>query len=567
MKHSSEDTYVAECPLATRGRRNPATRDICLAGVVLGLFALALFLPCVTHDFVNYDDPAYITENPHLRDGLTAEAAVWALTGVRGGLWAPLTWLSHALDITLFGMNPAGHHFVNVLFHAGNVVLLFLVLTRWTARLWPAALAAALFACHPLHVEPVAWAASRKDMLSTLCLLLALLAYDGYARNRRVRDYLPVAGAFALGLLSKPMVVTLPCLLLLLDYWPYRRFSGGGGKRAAARRALRLAAEKAPLFVLAAGAGAATLWAQRNAITPVDDFTVGLRAAHGFTAYWVYLAKTVWPHPLAVPYYLDLTAIRYWKGAAGLAGLAGVTIVLLRLQRGGAGSGWRGALLTGWLWFLIALLPVAGFLSVGHHAWADRFTYLPHIGLFAAAGVGLSTLVRRRPGLRIPVTACAVAVLLVFSGLTLRQMRYWRNPEALFGHAVAVTRHNYIAHANLAKYLMEQGRPADAVEHYRRAAELQPRDLDALNNLGVACLLAGRNEEAVEALSTVVAAWPEDPEARVNLGAALYQTGRFGPARAQAIAALRLAPEFGKARQLLGLIARAHTAETGGSGE
>lgn len=549
-KHSFEDKSVA--------RGNLATRDLVLPGVALGVVTLALFLPTVTHDFVRYDDPAYIMENPHLRDGLTAEAVAWAVTGVRGGLWAPLTWLSHALDITLFGLNPAGHHLVNVLLHTCNVLLLFLVIVRWTGAVWPAALAAALFAWHPLHVEPVAWAASRKDMLSTLFFLLALLAYDGYARRGRWTNYLLVAGAFALGLLSKPMVITLPCVLWLLDYWPYARFPAAGGQ---VRRALWLGAEKGPLFALAAGAAAVTVWAQRGGITPTGDFTLGLRIAHAFTSYWVYIGKTLWPHSLATPYYLDLTVIHYWKGTFGFAGLAAVTLALLWLQRGG-GSGWRRALLAGWLWFLGTLVPVIGFVAIGHHAYADRFTYIPLIGLFTAVAVGLRALVRRLPACKGPVVALALVWLAVLAGLTWRQLGYWRNTETLFKHTVAVTERNFPAHTNLARYLMEHGRPVEAVPHYERAVALQPGSLDPLNDLGVAYLLAGRYEEAVRTLAAVAAASPDDPEIRVNLGAGFYHLGRLEAARAQAAAALRIHPHFVKARQLLRLLDQARSGET-----
>ncbi len=553
MKNSFEDKRVAQ--------RNLATRGVCLAGVALGVVTLVLFLPTVTHDFVRYDDPAYITENPHVQAGLTPEAAAWAVTGVRGGLWAPLTWLSHALDITLFGLNPADHHLVNVVLHVGNVVLLFLVLLRWTGTLWPAALAAALFAWHPLHVEPVAWAASRKDVLSTLFFLAALLAYDGYARRGRLVNYLLVAGAFALGLLAKPMVITLPCVLLLLDYWPYARFPARGGAGSRLRQAARLVAEKVPLFALALGVAAVTVWAQRGGITPTGDFTVGLRIAHAFTSYWVYIWKTVWPHPLATPYYLDLTVIRYWKGALGGAGLAAVTLALLWLQPGG-GAGWRRALLAGWLWFLGTLVPVIGFVAIGHHAYADRFTYVPLIGPFAALAVGVAAVAARFPRVRTVLAAVACVWLVALAGLTFRQVGHWRNTETLFAHAAAVTPRNYIAHSNLAKYLMGLGRPAEAAEHYERALALQPDESSHWNDLGVAYLLAGEPSRAVDTLSKLAAREPGDAEVRVNLGAALYQSGRIDDARAQAVAALRLDPQSAKARQLLALTAQAAAPET-----
>jgi tetratricopeptide (TPR) repeat protein len=470
--------------------------------------------------FVNYDDPDYVTNNPHVQQGLTADGAAWAFTSGEAANWFPLTRLSHMLDVQLFGMAAGWHHFTNVLLHALASVLLFLFLNRATRARWPSAFVALLFALHPMHVESVAWIAERKDVLCALFWFLALWAY---VSNRRV---LTVA-AFCLGMMSKPMIVTLPFTLMLLDVWPLRRPVG--------------VRDKLPLFAITA-AGAAVTYAVQHASGAVKAIgTLGI--GNALVSYIVYLAKFVWPSGLAVfyPYPTDLPL---WEPLAAAIALVGITAAVLHWRRE------YPYLLVGWLWFLGTLVPVIGIVQVGAQARADRYLYVPMVGLGIMVAWGTADLFRKRPRV---VAAAAAAVCLAFAGAASAQIGYWHDSGTLFAHAIAVTDGNYIAEHNLGAYLMEQpGHLSDALPHLQAAVRLRPDSGTANSDLGAALAkVPERLPEAIAALQTAARLLPDSAIPRNNLGNAYTEAGRFPEAVAEYQAALRIQPDYADARNNL----------------
>ncbi len=442
------------------GRRLPL-----LLGAALALLTLAAYLPTLHNGFVNLDDGLYVTGNPHVQQGITGASVAWALTANVANNWHPLTLLSHLLDCQLFGLDAAGHHAMSLLLHLANVLLLFAVLRRLTGAVWRSAAVAALFAVHPAHVESVAWVAERKDVLSALFWLLAMAAYGRYARHPSLDRYLLVALAMALGLAAKPMVVTLPFALLLLDVWPLERL-GLGWKR--------LTVEKLPLLALSAASSLVTLRYQRTSLAPLGLDPWSLRLANAAVSYAAYLGKLLLPRNLAVFYPIPL-AIPAGKVAAAAALLAILTALAVRTARK---APW---LLVGWLWFLGTLVPVIGLVQVGRQAMADRYTYIPSIGLFVAIVWGIAGLIgesSRRRAIIYKATAAAVAIALLAAG-TWMQAGTWRDSVALYRHALAVTRDNYVAHLGLAKALVAKGDGAGAAEQYRAALALRPGLIEA----------------------------------------------------------------------------------------
>jgi hypothetical protein len=435
-----------------------------LFAAALALLTLAAFEPSLANRFVNLDDTLYVTANPMVRKGLTAEGFVWAWTANVANNWHPLTLLSQMVDCQLFGVNPAGHHLTSLLLHLANVLLLFEVLRRMTDAMGRSAAVAGLFAVHPLHVESVAWVAERKDVLSALFWILAMGAYHRYALRPAVGRYLLVALAMALGLMAKPMVVTLPFVLLLLDVWPLGRLrldEPGWG-----RRLIRLTAEKLPLLGLSAAASLVTLQYQTTSLVSLEALPWRVRLANSAVSYAVYLGKTLLPRHLAVFYPIPLE-IPAWKAVA-----AALLICLLT-----ALAAWKVRkapwLLVGWLWFLGTLVPVIGLVQVGRQAMADRYTYLPSIGLFLAICWGLPALASSRRWRSALATACVLA-LLVLTAATRAQVRHWQDSVTLYRHALAVTRDNYVAHIGLAKALASRQDWHGAAEQYRAALALRP---------------------------------------------------------------------------------------------
>ncbi|HWR97009.1 MAG TPA: tetratricopeptide repeat protein [Candidatus Methanoperedens sp.] len=504
--------------------------------VLLALAALVLiaFSPVLRNEFVGIDDGTYILENPHVARGLTVPGAVWAFTNRGYAMnWHPLTWLSHMLDVSLFGLAPRGHHAVNLLLHLLNALLLFLVLGRWTGAFWRSALVAALFAVHPLHVESVAWASERKDVLSALFFLLTLGAYRGYVGRPGGLRYLAVAGCLTLGLLSKQMLVTLPFLLLVLDVWPLGRLRGPLRARSLAPVVL----EKLPLAALSAIFSLVVYLIQTEggAHASLPGLTLPVRAANALMSYAAYLAKTVWPHELIVfyPHPRALPGLGPALLAAGA--LLGLSLAAaLGLRR-------RPWLAAGWLWYLGTLVPVIGLVQVGRQALADRYTYVPLVGVFIAASWGLAAAVRGRRQ-RLIAGVAAGAILLALTAASREQVRLWRDGKTLFGHAVAVDPRSSLAHHNLANVLLKEGHTQEAIEHYRQVTRLLPEYAEAYVGLGVASGVLGLLEEEASWYRQALAVDPRNYKALVNLGAAYRDLGRLqeaGAAEAQARALLK----------------------------
>ena len=553
----------------------PEKQRATLICLLLALTTLALYWPAAHFDFTNYDDPDYIIHNLPIQHGINRASLVWAFTTNHASNWHPITWLSHMVDCALYGLNPRGHHVTNLLLHTANVVLLFLVLCQLTGAQWRGALVAALFAWHPLHVESVAWVSERKDVLSAFFWLLTMAAYGRYAtgsaRLRRTPTGLiwisiesrPTASKlwycvalflFAFGLMSKPMLVTLPFVLLLLDYWPLQRRVTPG-----------LFLEKIPFLVLAALECIATIWAQKegNSVITFGILPFSARLANALVSCVLYLWKMLWPVDLAVPYpYSHVWAFWPAAGAGFFLFLISVgTILQTRRQP---------YLAVGWFWFLGTLAPVIGLVQAGFQSMADRYTYLPLIGIFIMAAWAIPAGWARwpRPGL---VFAAVVAGVLLFllAGAEV-QLQYWRNSVALFSHVVAVTRNNILAEYNLAQALAQQGDYEGAVVHYERALAIPPNPLEARYNsktqvhynLGLIFRMRKEWAAAEEQFRACVRDDPTLARAHSNLGVALVGLGRIDDAIQEFQTAARLDPTRVGHAQLLITLAGAY-AESG----
>ena len=482
--------------------------------------------------FVNYDDNLYVTANSHVKAGLSFSAVRWAFTTGHASNWHPITWLSHLLDVTLFGENAGWHHLVNVLFHAANACLVFLLLRWMTAQTWPSAFVAALFAVHPLHVESVAWVAERKDVLSTLFWLLAMIAYVRYTRRNSASAYVAALLFFSMGLMAKPMLVTLPAVLLLMDYWPLERLSG--------TRARRVIIEKLPFFVMAAASCVVTFWVQRSghSVTAIDALPVGLRVENAVVSYGRYILMTVWPVRLAAFYPHPGPGLSIWSVIISGVFIVAVSIGVVAARRT------RPYLLIGWLWYLGTLIPVIGLVQVGAQALADRYTYVPLIGLFimAAWGVqGMGWLTRSRKGALLAGIP-ASGILVIFSVLAMIQTQYWRDSAALFGHALRVTSGNYLAHKNLGVALAEKKRYAQAADEYIKGIRAKGNDPDLYYDLANAFAEMGRPGDAVAQYRKAIAIKPDHTEAHYNLANALARQGQFDAALAEYGAVLKSDP-------------------------
>ncbi len=517
---------------AERGgeQREPAQALVLALALGLALLTLAAYSGSRALGFVSLDDPQYVATNPIVLRGLTSEGLRYAFTTTDLGNWHPLTWLSHMAVAQFAGAAPAAHHAVNVALHMGCVLLLFAFLLQTTRAPWPAAFAAGLFAVHPLHVESVAWVAERKDVLSTLFWLLAMLAHARWAATERRAWWWGTIAAMALGLMSKPMLVTLPLALLLLDFWPLRRF----GRVSSAR----LVVEKLPLFALAVAASAVTLWAQaaEGAMQAIERPSVGLRLANAVRSCGVYLLQTVWPVDLAVfyPYPDSIPASDVALAALALAAFsAGAWLAVRRAP-------WC---TMGWLWFLVTLLPVLGLVQVGAQAHADRYAYVPHIGLFAALAYGIQRLAARGTLARFSNVAMSLAALSACTVLTRAQVSPWQNDHVLFEHTIAAAGGSPVAHDALGRALQAEGKLGPAMEHYRAAIQLRPSYASAWVNLGTALDASGDAPGALASFETAAQAAPELVEAWVNLGSALGRAQRPAEAAAALDRALALDPD------------------------
>jgi Flp pilus assembly protein TadD len=523
-----------------------------LVAAALAAGTLLLYARVASYEFIRFDDNRYLTDNATVQRGLSWAGAAWAFTTLHASNWHPLTWLSHMLDVSLFGMSPGAHHLVNAALHAVNAGLLYLVLVRMTGARGRSAFVAALFAVHPLHVESVAWIAERKDVLSTLFGLLALDAYVRHAARPRAWTYALVVAFFAASLLSKPMWVTLPFLLLLLDWWPLRRIEGFAPPgtdepRFPPRPRSRILLEKAPLLVLAALSSAVTVVAQERGGSLSDlSLPLGERAANAAASYASYVGKTFWPSSLTIfyPYRhgVDLPSAI----AAGSAVVAATAVLLAYAPR----APWAAA---GWCWFLGTLVPVIGLVQVGGQALADRYTYLPSIGLFVAIAWGAHRLAGRWRG-GVPLAASALAVLAVLSVVTTRQLSHWATHESLFRHALDVSEDNALAHGVLADGLRVQGRIPEALFHAREAVRLDPGSARHWNNLAVSYRDAGFLSEANEASERSVALNPRYAIAWRILGIVRNDLGDYRGAAEALEEATRLTPADAAAWFELGIV-------------
>jgi tetratricopeptide (TPR) repeat protein len=489
----------------------PAARAVAAAALLALLTALA-FAPVWGNGFVNFDDNRTIFQNPRVRGGLAAGGVRWAFTNLEFENWMPLTWLSHQLDWSLFGPWAGGHHGVSALIHAGNAALLLLLLHAMTGALWPSAFAASLFALHPLRVESVAWASERKDVLMLLFALLALAAYLRWTRRRSPGAYAAALALYACALMSKAMVVTVPALLLLLDFWPLARWRRGG------RLPLppaRLLLEKLPFLAAAAAASLVTFLAQSGggAVAYVAAYPVAQRVPNAFRSWALYLWKTIWPAKLAVFYPYFWADVPWWQPALGAAIVAVATAgALLALRR-------RPALAVGWFWYLGALLPVIGIVQAGSQALADRYTYLPQIGLAVALAWGGSELLVRRPRLRPTLLAAALAALAALGAVTWVQAGHWRSTETLFRHALAVTENNFLAASILGAALSEQGRAAEGQALIAWAYKVNPDYRSrTLVRSGDYYAARGMKPEAAEQYRKALAISPWDQRLQEKLG-------------------------------------------------
>jgi protein O-mannosyl-transferase len=598
----------------------PQNRNLehpCFVSALLVLAALAVYLPVIGLNFLTFDDDGYVTRNPQVVGGLTWAGLRWAFTQAHCANWHPLTWLSHMLDCQLYGLNPAGHHLTNLLFHATNAVLLFLWLRSLTAAFWRSAFVAALFALHPLHVESVAWVAERKDVLCSFFGLLSLWAYTKYARvargdepelgtkcevrNPRTERSLksetrnqPLAGStradrraatpvtrhaalyyslalllFGLGLMSKPMLVTWPCVMLLLDYWPLGRMEKAEWRRQNAecrtpQPATRtthhaprftfhvsLLLEKLPFFGLAAASSVITVLAQKagGALVPLTVLPLGARILNALDGYLRYCWHLFWPTDLAVIY----TFTGRTAAETALAGLLviGVTIVAIWQRKR------QPYLLVGWAWFLGTLVPVIGLAQVGYQTMADRYTYLPAIGLFIVLAWGAAELAATWPRRRLALASAAAASLTACALTAQAQLLYWQNSESLFRHALIVTKDNYVAWSGLGYYLAEQGQPRQAEACYRAAVEINPSFAEAWNGLGYTLAAMRRHDEAITSFETAIRLVPDHLKARDNLATTLAACGRLDEAKAQCRAASQLDAHAAEPHSNLGaLLAR-----------
>ncbi|HVL67749.1 MAG TPA: tetratricopeptide repeat protein [Vicinamibacterales bacterium] len=483
---------------------------IAAALVLLNLF---VYLQVRHHPFINFDDPQYVAENRQVTRGLTADGIRWAFTTPHAGNWHPLTWISHMIDVELFGLDAGSHHLVNLAFHVLNTLLLFAVLVRMTAATWASGFVAAMFAVHPTHVESVAWIAERKDVLSGLFWMLTLWAYARYAASPSSGRYLLVAAALAAGLMAKPMLVTLPFVLLLLDVWPLGRFTAAGARR--------VVLEKLPLVALAIASSVVTFVVQREAgaVKGIDALSVPRRAAAAVLGYVEYVGKTVWPSDLALlyPHPREVSPIAVVVVALLLAG---ITFAVVRAWRS------RPYLAVGWFWFLGTLVPVIGLVQVGSQRIADRYTYLPSIGLFILVAWGGAELARRRLLPRAVVATAALLAVTVNAVVAERQTGRWASSIGLWQHTLAVTTDNARAHNHLGHALAAAGRRDEAIRQYEAALRMHPDYPEALNNLGAALAQRGDEERAIVAFRRALQLVPHLPHARSNLGLALARTGR-----------------------------------------
>jgi tetratricopeptide (TPR) repeat protein len=545
-------TKLATSPQPQQGLFSSAGNRRTVLSLALMLLTLGVYNPAVNNDFVSFDDPAYVTGNRHVRAGLTWNTVKWAFRSTEQANWHPLTWLSHAADYQLFHLRAAGHHYVSVLLHALIVVLLFLFLEAATGLAWRSAVVAALFAVHPINVQSVAWAAERKNVLCMLFFVLTLPAYRWYAQNPSVQRYGVVGLLFVLGLMSKPMVITLPFVLLLLDYWPLGRTSTPSATQSQARTWTRLVWEKVPLFALSAASAVITMVAQKAGGAMHNEYPFWDRLLNAIVSYARYVEKAIWPSRLAAFYPHPDHSLPTWQVATSALLLLSITATVLMLRK-------KPYLAVGWFWYLGTMVPVIGLVQVGEQGMADRYAYIPFVGLFIAAIWGIADWARAR---RIPAIYPALAASMAIAGFSVAahaQIGYWKNSVTLWSHALSVTQGNFVAEDSLGAELMDRGRFQEARAHFQDAAAINPRDAFSQLNLGVCEKRQGNIQGAVERYETALRL-SADTSLRAtafgNLGSIYRAAGDYAHARENYDSSLRLLPDNKFALIGLGLIAQ-----------
>ena len=548
-KHSSGVSGLGSRPSGQRANSGVTSLLVCL-----GLVAVtwAVFGQTLAHDFVNFDDHIYVYENPLVVKGLSTEGIVGAFTHTHALNWHPLTTLSHMLDCQLYGLNAGGHHLTNVILHTISVLLLFLVLSQMTGGLWRSAFVAALFAIHPLHVESVAWVAERKDVLSGVFFMLTLAAYSHYARAPSRSRYLLVALIFACGLMSKPMLVTLPFVLLLLDYWPLDKFKDENSE--VGSRLRRLVMEKIPFLALSTCSCLVTLFTQRQGPHAIDQLPFLWRLNNAFVSYLTYIWQMLWPVRLAVLYPHPNNRLPLVEVTVAIAFLIGVSLLVIRLRQS------KPYLVTGWFWYLGMLVPVIGLIQVGEQAHADRYTYLPQIGLYIVIVWSIGDLLLESTSrVRRAIVGVAAAIIIVsLSARAFGQTSYWKNSETLWNHTLSVTSDNDVAHNNLGFLFLRSGELDKAISEFQTALDIRSRNTQRHYSLGAALIQNNMGNafarkqlwnEAIGHLQEAARLRPDYADAYFNLGSVLFQQGRIDDAITQWRKALAIRPTDAEAHR------------------
>jgi tetratricopeptide (TPR) repeat protein len=526
-----------------------------LIALFLTAATLSTYWPVQKYDFVNFDDDEYVFDNPHVKTGLTLKNIVWAFTKSHSANWHPLTWISHMVDCELFGLNAGGHHLMNLYIHLANVLLLFFLLKKMTAATWRSAFVAALFALHPLHVESVAWIAERKDVLCTFFFLLTIWAYSDYIQQPRPGSYLRVMFWFVMGLMSKPMVVTLPLVLLVMDFWPLKRTGfgrsvQGNGLFLKVKETVspfrNVVLEKVPLVLLSLASCIITIIVQKNE-SAIDRTPFTIRVLHAIISYVQYLATMFFPFHLSV-YYPYPAVTHFWQAFAALCLLLLITIAALRQKKD---HPW---FISGWLWFLVTLIPVIGLLQVGNQARADRYTYIPLIGLFIIISWGGAGSIKKMPFLKVPVIVTALAIVLALSALSRCQLQYWQNGLTLFSRTLNVTKENALAHINFGAALFNlQGNADSSLAHFKESIRIHPNYLDKYDQ-GIIFGKTNRLDKAVTSLSEAIQFDSTHAEAYFSLGEAYKLMGNDTAAVKQLTKAIALKPDYWEAIHCLGIV-------------
>jgi protein O-mannosyl-transferase len=532
--------------------KRDAKKAFCICTILVVVIWTA-FGQTLRYQFINFDDNLYVYENPAVTNGLTLGGLESTFTRTVSGNWHPVTMISHMLDCQIYGLDAGGHHLTNVILHSATAILLFLVLNELTGRLWLNAFVAAVFAVHPLRVESVVWISERKDVLGGLFFFLTLGVYVRYLRKpEKTSHYLVVVVFFAMGLMCKPMLVTLPFVLLLLDYWPLNRFAQSSMRQSVFFNRFkklsvpaRLVIEKIPLLALSIISCTATILAQTDAIQPTERFSISLRICNAIVSYAVYIGQMFWPARLAVFY--PLNAPPFWETGLALSFIVTVTVVVFLRRKQNP------FLLVGWLWYLGMLVPVIGIIQVGEQAHADRYTYLPQIGLYLMLAYGAADLLKNQRHHRLLLGSLSVAIILVLASVARVQASYWKDSQTLWTHTLAETTNNHVAHNNLGNVLLKNGNSAEAILHYQAAITIQPHYAQAHYNLGTALFQQGDLDAAIEQFQKAIEDNPNYATAHNNLGNALLQKGRFDEAIQHYQKALEIDPERASTQNNLGV--------------